>query len=163
MLRKDFFKLFFRAFSRVFLAGLGLVWVFRCCWYGFICLCKQYANPRKKSTVKPQRSPDNVADHATGHYRGTELAKLASWEIPGSEVLPCEAWVPCCCNLLFTTLSKCRQEGCVWASAVSGYSRLLEQPPLGPEASKLKPITTMGKARGLKHHFSPPGAKPSIY
>lgn len=31
----------------------------------------------------------------------------------------------------------------------SGYSRLLQQPPLGPKASELKPITRIGKARGL--------------
>lgn len=31
----------------------------------------------------------------------------------------------------------------------SRYSRLLEQPPLGPKASELKPITSTGKARGL--------------
>lgn len=31
----------------------------------------------------------------------------------------------------------------------SGYSRLLEQPPLGPKASELKPITSTGKARRL--------------
>lgn len=31
----------------------------------------------------------------------------------------------------------------------AGYSRLLEQPPSGPKASELKPITTTGKASGL--------------
>lgn len=31
----------------------------------------------------------------------------------------------------------------------AGYSRLLEQPPLGPKASELKPITRTGRARGL--------------
>ena len=78
-----------------------------------------------------------------------ELANLATWEIPVSEVFLCEAQIPCCCNLLFTILSKCGQEGFDWASAVSGYSRLLAQPPLGPKARELKPITRIGKARGL--------------
>lgn len=80
-----------------------------------------------------------------------ELANLATWEISLSEIFTYEAQIPCCCNLLFTILSKRRQKGCDWASAVSGYSRLLEQPPLGPKASELKPITRIGKARGLKH------------
>lgn len=31
----------------------------------------------------------------------------------------------------------------------SGYSRLLEQPPLEPKTNELKPITRLGKARGL--------------
>lgn len=73
----------------------------------------------------------------------------AAGEIPVLEVFPCEAQLPCCCNLLFTVLSKCRREGCDWASAVSGYSGLLEQLPLGPKASELKPITRMGKTREL--------------
>lgn len=35
------------------------------------------------------------------------------------------------------------------ALLLAGYSGLLEQPPLGPKASELKPITRTGRARGL--------------
>lgn len=45
----------------------------------------------------------------------------------------------------------------------SGYSRMLEQPPLGPKTSELKPITSTGKARGLNPASSLLGPKPSIY
>lgn len=44
-----------------------------------------------------------------------------------------------------------------------GYSRLLEQPPLGPKTSELTPITSTGKARGLNPASPLLGPKPSMY